>query len=170
MTPLNTFEACCALFYNDVTVLRLRRGVVTVDVPLDLLELNQCPQSFGVANAFKNTARCNTVSTKVRISSVTHTRTHHIYISLKNKGSLFYIYWCPQCSTQVGFPFQLGAYRCDCRQGFEYHHLDGKFWIEGFLLESEYKKKVRGLFSRYAEPTARTHTHARRCTQRERKR
>lgn len=81
MTPLNTFEACCVLFYNDVTVLRLRRGVVTVDVPLDLLELNQCPQSFGVANAFKNTARCNTVSTKVRISSVTHTRTHqYIYI------------------------------------------------------------------------------------------
>ena len=42
-----------------------------------------------------------------------------------------------------------GAYRCDCRQGFEYHHLDGKFWIEGSLVELEYEKKVRGIFSRY---------------------
>lgn len=41
------------------------RGVATVDVPLGLLELNQCPQGFGVANAFKNTARCDYFSTFV---------------------------------------------------------------------------------------------------------
>nr|KAG5707180.1 hypothetical protein BaRGS_017864 [Batillaria attramentaria] len=87
-----------------------------VDVPLNLLELNQCPQGFGVANAFKNTARCDYEST-----------------------------WC---RPQTGFKFMRGAYRCDCRQGFEYHHLDGKFWIEGSLVELEYEKKVRGLFSR----------------------
>ncbi|CAG5117532.1 unnamed protein product, partial [Candidula unifasciata] len=39
------------------------RGVATVDVPLDLLQINQCPQSFTVANAFKNTARCDYLST-----------------------------------------------------------------------------------------------------------
>lgn len=41
------------------------RGVVTVDVPLDLLEINPCPQPFYVQNAFKNTARCHTESTTV---------------------------------------------------------------------------------------------------------
>ncbi|OWF54531.1 uncharacterized protein LOC110443474 [Mizuhopecten yessoensis] len=41
-------------------------GVVTVDVPLTLLDINQCPQPFYVANAFKNTARCQTRSTKCR--------------------------------------------------------------------------------------------------------
>lgn len=40
-------------------------GIVTIDVPLDNLEPNQCPQPFYVANAFKNTARCHTKSTKV---------------------------------------------------------------------------------------------------------
>ncbi|CAL1537135.1 unnamed protein product, partial [Lymnaea stagnalis] len=39
------------------------RGVTTVDVPLNLLEINQCPQDFRVANAFKNTARCDYFST-----------------------------------------------------------------------------------------------------------
>lgn len=53
-----------------------------------------------------------------------------------------------QCRPQAGFSFMRGAYRCDCRQGFEYHHLDGKFWIEGSLVELEYEKKVRGIFSR----------------------
>ena len=41
------------------------RGVVTVDVPLNLLELNPCPMGFGVANAFKNTAHCDYFSTEV---------------------------------------------------------------------------------------------------------
>ncbi|XP_012940541.1 uncharacterized protein LOC101864077 [Aplysia californica] len=39
------------------------RGVATVDVPLNFLEINQCPQPFSVANAFKNTARCDYLST-----------------------------------------------------------------------------------------------------------
>ncbi|KAK7115191.1 uncharacterized protein [Littorina saxatilis] len=95
------------------------RGMTAIDVPLSLLELNQCPMGFGVANAFKNTARCNQFST-----------------------------WC---RPQMGFSFMRGAYRCDCRQGFEYHHLDGKFWIEGSLVELEWEKKSRGYFSRYDE-------------------
>ncbi|XP_059141672.1 uncharacterized protein LOC131929461, partial [Physella acuta] len=39
-------------------------GVTTVEVPLNLLEINQCPQPFYVANAFKNTARCDYFSTQ----------------------------------------------------------------------------------------------------------
>ena len=41
------------------------RGVVTVDVPLNLLELNRCPMGSGVANIFKNTARCDYLSSSV---------------------------------------------------------------------------------------------------------
>ncbi|OWF48814.1 uncharacterized protein LOC110452602 [Mizuhopecten yessoensis] len=35
------------------------KGMVTVDVPLDYLDINQCTQPFAIANAFKNTARCD---------------------------------------------------------------------------------------------------------------
>ncbi|XP_048745350.2 uncharacterized protein LOC130046397 isoform X1 [Ostrea edulis] len=35
------------------------KGVVTVDIPLEELEINQCYQSFSIQNAFKNTARCH---------------------------------------------------------------------------------------------------------------
>ncbi|KAH9491660.1 hypothetical protein Btru_030619 [Bulinus truncatus] len=40
------------------------RGVATVEVPLSLLEINQCPMPFHIPNAFKNTARCDYFSTK----------------------------------------------------------------------------------------------------------
>ncbi|KAK7497616.1 hypothetical protein BaRGS_00011011 [Batillaria attramentaria] len=93
------------------------KGVVTVDVPLNLLEINPCPQGFGVANAFKNTARCD--------------------------------YFSTTCSVIAGYPFQRGSYKCACRQGFEYPHYDGREWFQGSLLESEYEKKIRGLYSRY---------------------
>lgn len=33
--------------------------MVTVDVKLDFLEIQQCPGDYTVANAFKNTARCH---------------------------------------------------------------------------------------------------------------
>jgi len=35
------------------------KGVVTVDVDLNELGINQCPEEFTTANAFKNTARCD---------------------------------------------------------------------------------------------------------------
>ena len=44
--------------------------MVTVDIPLDNLEINQCPQPFSIANAFKNTARCHSRSTKVSILAI----------------------------------------------------------------------------------------------------
>ncbi|CAG5117529.1 unnamed protein product, partial [Candidula unifasciata] len=93
------------------------RGVTTVDVPLNLLEINQCAQSFSEANAFKNTARCD--------------------------------YFSTTCVPQPGFPFMRGSYRCLCKLGFEYWHADGKFWIEGSLLELEFEKKKAGMFSRF---------------------
>ena len=45
------------------------RGVVTVDVKLDELDIQQCSQSYHVPNAFKNTARCH-ASTYVSIRYV----------------------------------------------------------------------------------------------------
>jgi hypothetical protein len=35
------------------------KGVVTVDIRLDELDINQCPQDYFVPNAFKDTARCH---------------------------------------------------------------------------------------------------------------
>ncbi|XP_014776491.1 uncharacterized protein LOC106873574 [Octopus bimaculoides] len=39
------------------------KGVVTVDVDINYLDVDQCPADFYVANAFKNTARCDYEST-----------------------------------------------------------------------------------------------------------
>ncbi|KAK7494317.1 hypothetical protein BaRGS_00014420 [Batillaria attramentaria] len=44
---------------NDLKTRLEFKGVVTVDVKLDYLDINQCPSSFYAANAFKNTARCD---------------------------------------------------------------------------------------------------------------
>ena len=41
------------------------RGVVTVDVKLDELDIQQCPMPFHVPNAFKDTCRCDFESTYV---------------------------------------------------------------------------------------------------------
>ena len=46
----------CVLFF---------RGTVIVDIKLDELDINQCPQPFYVPNAFKDTARCHYESTFV---------------------------------------------------------------------------------------------------------
>lgn len=41
------------------------RGVVTIDVKLDELDIQQCPGPFHEPNAFKNTARCDYETTYV---------------------------------------------------------------------------------------------------------
>jgi len=46
-------------------VAMLYRGVVIVDVQLDWLDINQCPQDYFVPNAFKDTARCHYDTTYV---------------------------------------------------------------------------------------------------------
>ncbi len=40
---------------------------MTVDVKLDELDIQQCPQAFHVPNAFKDTARCHYETTYVSI-------------------------------------------------------------------------------------------------------
>jgi hypothetical protein len=45
-----------------------------------------------------------------------------------------------------GYKYARGAYRCDCKQGYEYQFADGKNFIEGSLVELEYEKKAKGLF------------------------
>lgn len=44
---------------NDLKTRLEFKGVVTVDVNLNYLNINQCPGNFYVANVFKNTARCD---------------------------------------------------------------------------------------------------------------
>jgi hypothetical protein len=46
----------------------LPRGVVVVDVQLDQLDINQCPQDYSVPNAFKGTARCHYDTTQVSVN------------------------------------------------------------------------------------------------------
>lgn len=46
-------------------VIVLFRGVVTVDVQLNWLDINQCPQDYYMPNAFKDTARCHYDTTYV---------------------------------------------------------------------------------------------------------
>lgn len=43
------------------------RGVVRIDVKLEDVDINQCSMPFYVANAFKNTNRCDFHSTVVII-------------------------------------------------------------------------------------------------------
>lgn len=46
-------------FTSSYELLILSRGVVTVDVALKELSIDQCPGDFTKPNAFKNTARCH---------------------------------------------------------------------------------------------------------------
>lgn len=41
------------------------RGVVRIDVRLEDVDINQCPMAYHVANAFKNSDRCDYTSTLV---------------------------------------------------------------------------------------------------------
>ena len=61
---------------------------------------------------------------------------------------------CVQCKPISGYPFMRGAYSCRCLRGFEYQHNDKKNWLHGSLIELEYEKKIRGLFSRCVDPLA----------------
>ncbi|KAK3097577.1 hypothetical protein FSP39_011090 [Pinctada imbricata] len=91
-------------------------GVITVDVKLDYLEINQCPGDFSVANAFKNTARCHYKSQ-----------------------------YCVPLPIQIPTNrFQTGGYKCECRQGYEYPFNDLGFFFDGQMMEIEYAKMMAG--------------------------
>lgn len=96
-------------------------GVVTVDVKLDFLELRQCPGDYSVANAFKNTARCH-----------------------------FKSQYCLPLPLQTPTQRYLrGAYKCECRQGYEYPFNDLSWFFDGQMMEEEYNKMLRGEPNRY---------------------
>lgn len=100
------------------------KGVVTVDVPLQELEINQCYQPYNIQNAFKNTARCH--------------------------------YPSQTCSPIAGYKFSRGAYKCSCRQGYEYPFRDGRNFFQGSLVDIEYEKKMAGLFNLFDSVKCRT--------------
>ncbi|XP_074642208.1 uncharacterized protein LOC141899673 [Tubulanus polymorphus] len=45
--------------FNNLRTKHVFKGVVTVTVSLDDMDINQCPQPFYIPNAFKNTAKCD---------------------------------------------------------------------------------------------------------------
>jgi len=92
-------------------------GVVTVSVPLNKLDIDQCPSSFYTPNFFKNTATCD--------------------------------YRSSYCTLLPGRLFQLGNYKCECRQGFEYPFIDSLWFYLGYLMNQEYDNKQKGLVNRY---------------------
>jgi len=88
------------------------KGVVTVDVRLDELDINQCPQDYFIPNAFKDTARCH--------------------------------YDTTMCTFLAGRKFNIGAYKCECKVGFEYPFNDQAWYFDGQTMEEEYRKMLAG--------------------------
>ena len=56
-----TWLQCCFLLYERIlaNIDSICRGVISIHVDLDFLDINQCPAEFFVPNAFKNTAKCD---------------------------------------------------------------------------------------------------------------
>lgn len=88
------------------------KGVVTVDVKLKELNIEQCPQDYFVPNAFKDTARCHYEST--------------------------------YCEPILGWGFKIGAYKCNCKVGYEYPFNDNQWYFDGQTVEEEYRKLLVG--------------------------
>jgi len=93
------------------------KGVVTIEVSLIELDINQCPADFYVPNAFRNTAKCDFAS--------------QYCVPLPSQG------------------FELGSYKCECRQGYEYPFTDTSWFFHGQTMEEEYSKQIRGEPNRY---------------------
>ena len=66
------------------------RGVVRIDVKLDDVDINQCAMPFYEANAFKNTDRCDYIST--------------LCVPVPGKGFIKGGYKC-QCRAGFEYPF-----------------------------------------------------------------
>ncbi|XP_052086791.1 uncharacterized protein LOC127724053 [Mytilus californianus] len=97
------------------------KGVVTVDVKLDYLQITQCPGPFYQANAFKNTAKCHYQST----------------------------YCIPTPGRIPDKRYAIGNYKCECRQGYEYIFNDNAWFYDGQTIENEYQKMEAGLPNRF---------------------
>ncbi|KAL4221931.1 hypothetical protein ACF0H5_017983 [Mactra antiquata] len=53
------------------------------------------------------------------------------------------------CVPFPGKGFGEGAYKCECRQGYQYPFEDQSWFFHGQTLEEEYYKKIRGMPNRY---------------------
>ncbi|ESO11626.1 hypothetical protein HELRODRAFT_108901 [Helobdella robusta] len=84
--------------FNSVGTAIEFKGVVTVDVMLNELDINQCPQDYFVPNAFKDTARCH------------YETTYCVYIAGKK-----FITGGYKCDCKVGYeyPFNDNAWYFD---------------------------------------------------------
>ena len=51
---------------------------------------------------------------------------------------------CFQCVPLPGKGFDIGSYKCECRQGYEYPFKDLQWYFHGQTMEEEYEKMTRG--------------------------
>ncbi|XP_003742432.1 uncharacterized protein LOC100897972 [Galendromus occidentalis] len=95
------------------------KGVVAVNIELDQLEINQCPDysKFPENNAFENTHKCERKSSR--------------------------------CVPILGRGFDQGGYKCECLQGYEYPYNDPITYFDGQIVEAEFEKLVEDRPSRF---------------------
>lgn len=102
------------------------RGVVTVDVPLQELEINQCYQSYNIQNAFKNTARCHYASQTVsppsllkKLSLSHHTKLAilalYLMLQILNHEHVYHQVWAKFISNISVNPFKKYMYILNIR-------------------------------------------------------
>lgn len=55
----------------------------------------------------------------------------------------------PQCVPILGRGFEVGGYKCECKQGFEYPFEDLITYYDGQLVEAEFNNIVNDNATRY---------------------
>ncbi|KAK2715050.1 hypothetical protein QYM36_009890, partial [Artemia franciscana] len=93
------------------------KGVVSVTMDLEQLDINQCPTNFHTPNAFKDTNKCD------------------------RKTSY--------CVPILGRGFEMGGYKCECIQGYEYPFEDSITYYDGQLVEAEFQNLMEDKKTRY---------------------
>ncbi|XP_044729063.1 uncharacterized protein LOC123292459 isoform X2 [Chrysoperla carnea] len=93
------------------------KGVVGVTMDLLQLDINQCPDKYYVPNAFKDTHKCDQLTS--------------------------------YCVPILGRGYEIGGYKCECLQGYEYPFEDLITYYDGQLVEAEFQKIVENDETRY---------------------
>jgi hypothetical protein len=116
------------------------KGVVTVTMDLQTLDVNQCPGKYHTPNAFKETNKCDLKTSYVSIFILDFLAFVIIEIHL----DLFL-----KCVPILGRGFDTGGYKCECKQGYEYPFEDAITYFDGQLVESEFLNLVANQATRY---------------------
>ena len=121
------------------------KGIVTVDIRLDNLEINQC--------GFVGRAAARSKSQLVNYWN-SATVDHFPISRYSNTPNAFRnTHKCDRLSTYcvpiLGRNYDYGSYKCMCQQGFEYPFNDDTTYFDGQIMEAEYQKMVQNRPSRF---------------------